>query len=131
MTFYLSSHPFQLARRNAIRQMQAERQFSNLAVNIREESDNFVLTAFVPGLSAENLNIQVLDDTLTIEGSFAREEAELVVNELPAGDFRRSLRFPVELNADQTEASIENGVLTLKVAKAETVKPKNIQVTVK
>jgi HSP20 family protein len=131
MTFYLSSHPFQMARRYAMRQHEAERAAHSLAVDIHEESDTYTLTAFVPGLKADSLNIQVLDNTLTIEGTYEKSDAEFVMSELPSGPFRRSLRFPVDLNAENTVAHIENGVLSLQVAKVETAKPKSIQVTVK
>lgn len=131
MTFYLSSHPFQMARRFAMRHQEVERAAFSLPVNISEENDTYTLTAFVPGLKAEDLNIQVLENTLTIEGSYPTSDVESVMSELPSGDFRRTLRFPVELNVEHTVAHIENGVLTLQVAKAETAKPKSIQVTVK
>ena len=131
MTFYLSSHPFQLARRYAMRQAAQERAAHSLPVDIREADDEFILTAFVPALKADSLEIQVLEDTLTISGSYEKADAEYVMSELPSGDFRRSLRFPVELDAEKTSAQIENGVLTLKVAKAESVKPRSIPVTVR
>jgi HSP20 family protein len=50
------------------------------------------------------------------------------MSELPAGAFRRTLRLPTELDAEKAVASIENGVLTLRVPKAESAKPKSIKV---
>lgn len=126
--YYLSNHPFQLARRYAYgygRSMNA-----TLPIQLSENEDEYILTAVVAGLKAEDLNIQVLEDTVTISGSYPVTEGEILVNELPAGEFSRSMRFPVELDAEKTEASIENGILTLKVAKAEVVKPKSIQIKV-
>lgn len=131
MTFYLSSHPFQLTRRFAARQHAEGRNTHHLAVDVREQNDEYVVTALIPGISAESLNIEVLDDVLTISGSYAKPEGEYLMNELPAGEFRRSLRFPLELDAEKTTAHIENGVLTLQVAKAESVKPRSIPVTVR
>ncbi len=131
MTFYLSSHPFQLTRRIAARQHAEGRNANHLAVDVREQNDEYIVTAMIPGISAESLNIEVLEDVLTISGNYAKPEAEYLMNELPAGDFRRSLRFPLELDAEKTTAHIENGVLTLQVAKAESVKPRSIPVTVR
>jgi|GEM_PF-5529809 len=126
--YYLSNHPFQLARRYGYGY---GRTFNaTLPIQLRENEDEYTLIAVVAGLKAEDLNIQVLEDTVTISGSYPETEGETLVNELPAGEFSRSMRFPVALDAEKTEASIENGILTLKVAKAEVIKPKSIQIKV-
>jgi HSP20 family protein len=102
-----------------------------LAVNVRDEQDAFVLTALVPGLKAENLNIQVLDDVVSIEGSFPEGENEFLLQELPNGSFRRELRLPSPLEADKVEARIADGILSLRLPKAESARPKTIKVAVK
>jgi HSP20 family protein len=99
-------------------------------VNIREEEDAYVLYALVPGLKAEDLNIQVLENVVSIEGEYKDEEASFLMNELPRGAFRRSLRMPSEIDAGKVEARIADGVLTLTLPKAESARPKKIQVTV-
>jgi len=126
--YYLANHPFQLARRYGYgygRSISA-----TLPIQLRENEDEYTLFALVAGLKAEDLNIQVLEDTVTISGSYPETEGETLVNELPGGEFSRSMRFPVTLDAEKTEAKIENGILTLKVAKAEVIKPKSIQIKV-
>jgi HSP20 family protein len=127
MTFYLSTYPRSLTRRWEVRSDPYEESRA-LPVDVRDEDEAYVLTAFVPGLTAEQLNIQVLDNTLTIEGQYQREESEYLLNELPAGAFRRVLHLPTELDADQAEAKIDNGVLTLRVPKAESARPKVVKV---
>jgi HSP20 family protein len=102
-----------------------------LAVNVRDEQDAFVLTALVPGLKAEDLNIQVLDDVVSIEGSFPEGENEFLLQELPNGSFRRELRLPSPLEADKVEARIADGILSLRLPKAESARPKTIKVAVK
>jgi HSP20 family protein len=102
-----------------------------LAVNVRDEQDAFVLTALVPGLKAENLNIQVLDDVVSIEGSFPEDANEFLLQELPNGSFRRELRLPSPLEADKVEARIADGILSLRLPKAESARPKTIKVAVK
>jgi len=124
MTFYIST-PRQTARRWIV---------SNtpdalpLPVDVRQEEDAYVLTAFVPGLQAEQLNIQILGDTVSVEGEYQHDENEHLLNELPSGAFRRALRLPTELDAEKAEAQIDNGVLTLRLPKAESARPKTIKV---
>jgi len=129
MTFYVSTTPYRLARRWAARPESHEPRA--LPVDIREQDDTYVLTAYVPGLKAEDLNIQIIEDTLTIEGEYSQHEGQSLMCELPAGSFRRALRLPAQLDAEKAEAQIENGVLTLRLPKAESARPRLIKVASK
>ena len=131
MSFYVSTHPYNLARRWAAAQAQAEDAASPLPVDIRDDGETYTLTAFVPGLKAEDLNIQIIEDAVSIEGKFGNQEGEYLLSDLPGGKFRRTLRLPTVLDAEKTEASIENGILTLRVPRSETARPKNIPVSSK
>ncbi len=134
MTLYLQTRPLQYAypfSRRLVRRRAEQPSVSALDVNIREEEEAYVLSALVPGLKAEDLNIQVLQDIVTIEGEFKDEEASYLMNELPRGAFRRSLRLPSEIDSGKVEARIADGVLTLTLPKAESAKPKKIQVEVR
>ena len=126
MTFYLHPHPY----RRAVRRW-SENDQRALGVNIREEDDAYLLSSLVPGLKAEDLNIQVLDDVVRIEGKYKADESEYLLRELPSGSFTRTLRLPAAIEADSVEAKISEGILTLKLPKAESARPKKIQVTVK
>ena len=132
MTFYLHPHPFGSAQdrpyRRTLRQMPAGNERS-LGVNIREEDDAYILSALVPGLKADDLNIQVLEDVLRIEGEYKLNESEYLLQELPHGSFRRTLRLPTVIDADHVEAKITDGVLTLKLPKAESARPRKINIT--
>jgi HSP20 family protein len=101
----------------------------SLALDIRDEGDAYLLSALVPGLKSENLTIQVLEDTVSVEGEYRREDGEFLLSELPVGSFRRALRLPVALDADKAEAKIEDGVLTLRLPKSESARPKTIKVS--
>jgi HSP20 family protein len=103
-------------------------QTRNLAVNVREEDEAYVLSALVPGLNAEDLNIQVLEDVVRIEGEYKPDEAQYLMHELPQGHFQRTLRLPVAVEAEQVEADIVDGVLNLRLPKAESARPKKIKV---
>jgi HSP20 family protein len=126
MSLYLYPYPRRMARRMMNRPEQHQ-----LNVNIREEDDAYTLSALVPGLKAEDLNIQVLDDVLRIEGEYKADDAEYLMNELPSGSFTRSLRLPTVIDAEHVEARITDGVLNLHLPKAESAKPKKIKIAVK
>jgi len=131
MTFYVQPYPYR--RMTPRRWMQAcdESAEYRLAANVRDEEDAFVLTALVPGLKAEDLTINILDDVVTVEGEFKQDESEYLMRELPAGPFRRSLRLPAAVNAEKSEAKITDGVLTLRLPKAESARPKKIKIAAK
>lgn len=123
MTFYLQTYPYRrMARR------WAENRQETLGVNVREDDDAYVLSALVPGIRSDELNIQVLEDVVRIEGEYKADESNYLVRELPQGSFTRTLRLPVSLDADHVEANITDGVLTLKLPKAESARPKQIKI---
>ena len=131
MTFYIQPYPYRrLSRRMAAMNGGSSREHS-LNVNIRDEEDTFVLSALVPGLKADDLNIQVLEDVVRIEGEFQASEENYLLRELPNGSFRRALRLPTEIDANKVEAKITDGVLTLRLPKAESARPKKIKIAVK
>lgn len=124
MTFYLQTYPYRrMARR------WAENRDQTLGVNVREEQDAYILSALVPGINSEELNIQVLEDVVRIEAEYKAEEQDAyLVRELPSGSFTRTLRLPAPLDADHVEADITNGILTLRLPKAESARPKQIKI---
>jgi HSP20 family protein len=132
MTYFIAPHPYHMARRWARMAgiQEPDRDFT-LPVDIHEEDDAYVLSALVPGLKAEDLNVQILEDVVTIEGEFKNDEKEYLVRELPHGSFRRTLRLPAALDAGKSEARINDGVLTLRLPKVESARPKTVKVTVK
>ena len=137
MTLYIQPYSFDLtqdrqfrrmARRWAEQSQQAEQ--GTLGVSVSEQDDAYVLSALVPGLKAEDLNIQVLENVVSIEGEYQEAENEYLLNELPRGSFRRTLRLPAEIQAEKVEAKIADGVLTLNLPKAESARPKKINISV-
>jgi HSP20 family protein len=125
MTFYLHPYPY----RRTVRRWSGNDQ-RELGVNIREEDDAYLLSSLVPGLKAEDLNIQVLDDVLRIEGEYQADENEYLLRELPSGSFTRTLRLPAAIEAESVEAKIADDILTLRLPKAESARPKKIQIKV-
>lgn len=105
-----------------------------IPVDVKAEDEAYVLTAMIPGVSAEDLNIQVVNETVTIQGEVKIERGEndqYLLSERPSGHFSRVLTLPDQLDAAKAEADITNGVLTLRIPKAEDSKPKSIKVVAK
>jgi HSP20 family protein len=130
MTLYISSYPVRAMRRMAGGTPHTTSE-GNLAVNIREEENAYLLSALVPGLKAEDLDIQILDDMVSIAGEYKPDETGYLVCELPHGAFQRTLRLPVPLDPGSAEAKIADGILSLRLPTAESARPKIIKVTAK
>ena len=104
-----------------------------LAVDVVTNADSFIVNAFVPGLEADDLGIEILNNSLSIRGEFknlVEDDSKFMTSELPAGRFARVVTFPVDVDASNVEANIKNGILTLRIPKAEAVRPKTIKVSV-
>ena len=106
-----------------------------LRLDIVANGDEYVVTAAVPGLKAEDLSLEVLGDTVTIHGELPATEVkdggDVLLHERRYGKFARTISLPAELDGAKAEAAIENGVLTLRLPKAETAKPKTIKINAK
>ncbi len=110
------------------------RQTAPLAVpmNVIADEEAFEITAWVPGLDVDDLRIEVVDDTVTIEGEFPAlevgEERQVLLQEIPVGRFKRVVTLPTTLEASEAEAELRNGVLTLRIPKAAALRPKTIKI---
>jgi HSP20 family protein len=101
------------------------------AVNVWEDDENLFVEAEVPGLKAEHLDITVVGDELTIKGQRPEEpqaDGAFHRRERGVGSFTRVVRLTSEVNADKVQAALNDGVLLLTLPKAETAKPRKIQV---
>ncbi len=101
-----------------------------LPIDAYVTADQIVITAHVPGVKPEDVEITLEGDTLTIRGERRGplSNVDYVLQELAYGTFQRTLNVNVPVDANRAEAHYENGVLTLTIPKAESVKPKTIQV---
>jgi len=102
-----------------------------LPLDISGSEEAFILTAYLPGVNPEQVAITFEGEELSIQGEFPQAQGEFLKRELYHGPFERRLTFNVPVNADAIEASYEQGVLTLRVPKAEAVRPKQIKVVAK
>ena len=101
-------------------------------VNLTEDQKNYYVRAELPGLKADELDIQVTANSLSLSGERKIAEEGNGVKyhrrEREGGRFSRMLTLPGDIDAEKVEADLANGVLTVKIAKAEAAKPKQISV---
>ena len=101
-----------------------------LPLDVYTTLEEIVITTSLPGLTPDEVDIGLEDDTLTIRGALRSplENVEYLFQERPYGSFSRTLTLNVPVEAENAEAVFENGVLTLTLPKAEDTKPKIIKV---
>ncbi|MDA0184667.1 Hsp20/alpha crystallin family protein [Solirubrobacter phytolaccae] len=103
------------------------------AMDLAESADEFVLTADLPGLSDEDVKIEVEDRVLTISGERTSERTEGKGGyhrvERAFGSFRRTLTLPEGVDAEAITASFDRGVLELRIPKPEQRKPRRIEIS--
>jgi HSP20 family protein len=109
----------------------SERGFS-VPVDVRETDESLEIRADLPGVTPEDVDITVTDNTLTVKGEYKaeeeREEGRMHVQERRYGSFQRSVSLPTTVNTDAAEAKFEDGVLKVTLPKTEEAKPKRISV---
>ena len=103
----------------------------DLAMDIYETPDSYEIEASMPGVKPEDVDITLNNNVLTIRGETRAEEEKSDKNyhlrERRAGSFIRSITLPSSINPDTIEAHYDNGVLKLRLPKAEEAKPKRIE----
>lgn len=102
-------------------------------IDVRETDDELIVTASLPGIKAEDVDITMTGQHLTLRGEFkSADEVDgerYLYRERRAGSFSRSLELPVRVQGDRAHASFDDGILTLRVPKAEEVKPRQIRIS--
>lgn len=100
-------------------------------IDVKAESDSFTIKALLPGVHPEDLDIQIVNEIVTIAGELKADREEgcnYLLAERPSGRFHRVISLPTPLDSTNVEAELENGVLTLRVPKTEEAKPRTIKV---
>lgn len=104
-------------------------------VDMYETDEDIVVSAAVPGLKPEDVDINITGSTLTLKGEFRSEEegerGDVHFQERRYGKFQRSMSLPANISIEEVDAVFEGGVLKITLPKAEEAKPKQIPVTVK
>ncbi|KPL21833.1 MAG: hypothetical protein AMJ93_08680 [Anaerolineae bacterium SM23_84] len=104
-------------------------------LDMYESDGNLVIKADLPGLKAEDVDVSIVNDTLTIKGEYQaeeeRQEENVHIKERRYGKFQRAIRLPTSVDSDSTEATFRDGVLELTLPKTAEAKPKQIAVKTK
>jgi len=108
-------------------------QLANLPLDVTSTSDALIVEAAMPGIRPEDVEITVENGTLSIRGESRQErregEGESLVQEIRRSSVSRTVSLPSGIEADKATAAFENGMLTLRIPKAEAVKPRQIRIT--
>ena len=104
-------------------------------VDIYKEEGQYVLTAELPGLSEDNLDIKVEGNLLTlsanVEKDAERENVKYLLKERSSSAFKRSFVLPKDVDTEKISAAFKNGVLTLEMKISEKAQPRSIAINVK
>lgn len=102
-------------------------------VNLHESEEGYVLTAELPGVLPENIDVSIEGATITLSGERKIEQAAgdgVAVHrrERQSGSFRRAFELPSEIDFDRAKAKHSNGVLSLELPKSAALKPRQIEI---
>jgi HSP20 family protein len=102
------------------------------AIDVTESEDGVVVRAEVPGVEPGDIDITLRGDVLSISGEKKEEHDETREGwhrtERTFGSFRRTVQLPSDVDPDSVDAEHKHGVLTIRLKKSETAKPKRIEV---
>ncbi|NMC17867.1 MAG: Hsp20/alpha crystallin family protein [Chloroflexi bacterium] len=139
MTLYIRT-PEMIAesRRRMMRRM-LENTFNqervlSFPLEMKVNENEYTLTALLPGLSTDEINIQFNNGTLSIDSEYQEisdEKSEYLFSEMPAGKFSRSVEINDPIVSEKISAGMKDGVLTIHLPKAEEAKPKTIKINAK
>lgn len=100
-------------------------------LNVWEDGDIFFVEAELPGFKMENIDVEILGNEITLKGKREPENRENVSfhrTERGHGEFTRVLTLPTDVDSNKVEATLRDGVLTIKLPKAEAAKARKIEV---
>jgi len=104
------------------------------SMDVAEIDENIVVTAELPGVKQEDVDVSVTNDILTLKGEKKEEKEVKEKNyhriERSYGSFQRSVRLPAAVQADKAKAVYKDGVLNITIPKVEEAKPKQIKINV-
>lgn len=106
----------------------------NPPVNVYVDKDDALLTALVPGYEPSSIELSVVENKVNIKGTQKQteipQEYEVHRQEIVSKDFSRTVELPFRVDADRVDARFKNGILNVKLPKAEADKPRKISVQI-
>ena len=104
-------------------------------LDIREQDGQLIVEASVPGMKADQIEVEIEDDVLTIKGETRTEKEEkkkgYLLKERSEGSFYRTVRLPEGVDGDRAESAYADGILTVTMPKKPATHPKKVTVNVK
>ena len=131
MTLYISPRLRRQMRHHMAHRLPEVQSEMVFPIDVAVKDEAYEISALLPGVNPEDLDIQIKKNTLSIKGEINYEpddKTRFLLRERPAGGFSRITNLPDELDAGKVEAEIKSGVLTVLVPKAEKAMPKTIKV---
>ncbi len=132
---YYSCAPFEQIRKVHFVPHMLERVRESLRVTIPMEvvdaKDSYAIKAVLPGLTSDEVSIEVKDDLLSISGEFkveADDSREYLLKEIPSGKYHRTIRLPSVVDPEKATASMGNGILIIEIPKAEKARPRTVKI---
>lgn len=99
-------------------------------INLSEKDDKIEITAVMPGVKPADINLQLTQDSLIIEGERKSDiqEKPYIRREREFGKFKKSIRLPYAVDTNDINAGLKDGILTIKLIKSEEARPKKIAI---
>jgi HSP20 family protein len=99
-------------------------------INLYENGDKLTITAIMPGIKREELNIELTDRTLSIEGEKKNDysNARYLRKERNFGKFKKTVTLPFDVNRENIKAALSDGVFTVSLEKSEQAKSRKIEI---
>jgi HSP20 family molecular chaperone IbpA len=111
---------------------QYQEQEGQLTVDVFQDDENIIIQSTIAGVSPDDLDVSITNDMVTIRGerrqSYDVDQEDYFYQECYWGTFSRSIILPVEIDADRAEAKIKNGILTVRIPKANTAVTRKLKV---
>ena len=105
------------------------------SLDVYREKDDLIVKAELPGIKKKELGISLEDDMLTIKAEKKQEEvtddADHYISERRFGQYSRTIKLPFDVDEEKISATLKNGLLEMRLPKAEEAKPKHIEINVK
>ncbi len=111
---------------------ETQEQEGQLTVDVFQDDENIIIQSTIAGVSPDDLDVSITNDMVTIRGErrqqYDVDHEDYFYQECYWGTFSRSIILPVEIDADRAEAKIKNGILTVRIPKANTAVTRKLKV---
>lgn len=109
-----------------------QEQEGQLTVDVFQDDENVLIQSTIAGVSPEDLDVSITNDMVTVRGErrqqYMVDPEDYFYQECYWGTFSRSIILPIEIDADRAEAKIKNGILTIRIPKANTAVTRKLKV---